>query len=136
MGSVQSRSENLPNTSVECYRYANPVGSHLITGSYTIPKAMPQPRRSATHLTTAASRARSQTRSCWFSGGRSGTGASFLRIFQLSLPILIPPTPPHSPSFIRGWYNRPNSERRTMWIQSQVIILRNLTFLCTELSPS
>jgi hypothetical protein len=50
-------------------------------------------------------------------GGRSGTGAGFLRVLRLPLPILIPPTVPHSSSIIRG-YNRPNSGRRTKWTQS------------------
>jgi hypothetical protein len=35
------------------------------------------------------------------------------------LPILNPPTAPHSSSsIIRGWYNRPLSGRRTKWSQS------------------
>jgi hypothetical protein len=35
------------------------------------------------------------------------------------LPILIPPTVPHSSSSIlEGWYNRPVSGRRTKWTQS------------------
>jgi hypothetical protein len=38
----------------------------------------------------------------------SGTGASFLHVFQFPLPIFIPPIAPQSPSsFIQGWYNRP-----------------------------
>jgi hypothetical protein len=41
----------------------------------------------------------------------------FLRVLRFPLPILIPPTAPHS-SIIRGWYNRPNSGRRTKWTQS------------------
>jgi hypothetical protein len=69
------------------------------------------------HLTTAT-RVRSQVRSCGICGGQSGTGASFLRVLWFPLPILILPTAPHSSFIIRGWYNRPNSGRRTKWTQS------------------
>jgi hypothetical protein len=51
-------------------------------------------------------------------GGQSGTGAGFLRVLRIPLPILIPPTAPHSSSIVRGWYNRPVSGRRTKWTQS------------------
>jgi hypothetical protein len=70
-------------------------------------------------LPTAAARIRSQVRSCGICGGRSGIGAGFLRVLRFPLPILIPPTTPHPSSIIRGWYNRPNSGRRTKWTQSQ-----------------
>jgi hypothetical protein len=43
---------------------------------------------------------------------KSGIWAGFLRGLRFTLP-LIPQTPPHSSSIIRGWYNRPNSDRRT-----------------------
>jgi hypothetical protein len=40
-------------------------------------------------------------------------------LLRFPLPILIPPTAPHSSSSInRGWYNRPNSGRRTNWTVS------------------
>jgi hypothetical protein len=48
----------------------------------------------------------------------SGTGEGFLRLLWFPLTIIIPPTTPHSSSIIRGWYNRPNSGRRTKWTQS------------------
>jgi hypothetical protein len=52
-------------------------------------------------------------------GGQSGTGVGFLRVLRFPLPILIPPTAPHSlSSIIRGWYSRPISGRRTKWTQS------------------
>jgi hypothetical protein len=72
-------------------------------------------------LPTAAARVRSQVMSCGVCGGQSGTGAGFLRIPRFPLPILIPPTTPHSSSIIRGWYNSPNTGRRTKWNQSHPI---------------
>jgi hypothetical protein len=69
-------------------------------------------------LPTAAARVRAQVRSCGICGGQSGVGAGFLRVFQFPLPILIPPTSPHSSSIIWGWYNRPVSGRCTKWTQS------------------
>jgi hypothetical protein len=47
-------------------------------------------------FTTAAARVRAQVRSCAFCGGQSGTGASFIPVLRFPLPILIPPTAPHS----------------------------------------
>jgi hypothetical protein len=49
----------------------------------------------------------------------SGAGAGFLRVLRFPLPILIPPTAPHS-SIIRGWYNRPTSGRNAKWTQSNI----------------
>jgi hypothetical protein len=58
---------------------------------------------------TMAARVRNQVRSCGIYGGQSGTGVGFLRVHPFFLPILIPPTDPHSSShIIRGWYNRRN----------------------------
>jgi hypothetical protein len=68
-------------------------------------------------LPTAAGRARSHVRSFGICGGQVGTGAVFLRVLRFPLPILIPPTVPHSSSIIRGWYNRPVSGRCTKWTQ-------------------
>jgi hypothetical protein len=47
---------------------------------------------------TAAAR----VRSCRIFCGQNGTGAGFLRVLQFPLPILIPPTAPHSSSIIRA----------------------------------
>jgi hypothetical protein len=69
-------------------------------------------------LPMAAARVRAQVSSCEICGWQSGTGAGFLRVLRFPLPILIPPTAPHSSSIIRGWYNRPVSGRRTKWTQS------------------
>jgi hypothetical protein len=61
-------------------------------------------------LPTAAARIRAQVSSYWICGRQRGTGAGFLRVLQFPLPVLIPPTAPHSSSsIIRVWYNRPNS---------------------------
>jgi hypothetical protein len=70
-------------------------------------------------IPTAAARVRSSVRSCGICGKQSGTGAGFLPVIRFPLPILIPPTAPHSSSsIIRGWYNRPNSGEHAKWIQS------------------
>jgi hypothetical protein len=45
---------------------------------------------------TAVAEFHAQVRSCGIYGGQNGTGAGFLRVFQFPLPILIPPTAPHS----------------------------------------
>jgi hypothetical protein len=37
---------------------------------------------------------------------------------RFPLPILVPPTAPHSSSIIQSWYNRPVSDRRSKWTQS------------------
>jgi hypothetical protein len=55
-------------------------------------------------------------KSCGIYGEQTGTGVGFLWVLQFP-PSLIPPTAPHSSSIIRGWYNRPNSGRRTEWTQ-------------------
>jgi hypothetical protein len=68
-------------------------------------------------LPTAAARVRSKFGSCGICGGKSDTGAGFLRVLRFPLPFLIPTTP-QSSSTIRGWYNRPNIGRRTKWTQS------------------
>jgi hypothetical protein len=61
--------------------------------------------------------AAAQVRPPGICGGQSGIGADFLRVFRVPLPIIIPPTAPHSSTIIRGWYNRPISGRRTKWTQ-------------------
>jgi hypothetical protein len=52
------------------------------------------PAQAVSHsLPTEAARVRSQIRSC---GGRSGTETGFLPVLGVPLPILIPPTAPHT----------------------------------------
>jgi hypothetical protein len=68
-------------------------------------------------ITQAVSRVLSQVKSCGICGGQSGAVVGFLRVFRFHLPILTPPTAPHS-SIIWGWYNRPISGRGTKWTQS------------------
>jgi hypothetical protein len=65
----------------------------------------------------ATVRIRAQVRSCGMCGGQNGTGTGFLRVLRFPVPILIPPTAPHSSSIIRGWYHKPDRGRRTMWTQ-------------------
>jgi hypothetical protein len=75
---------------------------------------------------TAAVRVRAWIWSCGIRGGKSGIRGGFLLVFRFPLPILIPPTAPHSSSssssssssIVWGWYNRPTSDRRTTWTQS------------------
>jgi hypothetical protein len=58
-------------------------------------------------LPSAAARVRDRVWTCGICGGQSAAGAGFLRAFRFPLPILIPPTAPHSTSIVRVWYNRP-----------------------------
>jgi hypothetical protein len=66
---------------------------------------------------TATVRARTQVRYSRICGGQIGTGTDFLRVLLFPLPISFAPIAPLS-SVIRGWYNRPNSDRRAEAIQS------------------
>jgi hypothetical protein len=75
--------------------------------SFSVTHALSQGRAVAQavscRLPTAAAWVRAQVKSCGIYGEQSGTGASFFRVLRFSLPILIPPTPPHSSSSsIRG----------------------------------
>jgi hypothetical protein len=65
----------------------------------------------------AAARVQAQVRSSGICGVKWNWGG-FLRVLRFPLPILISLTAPNSSSFIRGWYNRPVSGRRTEWTQS------------------
>jgi hypothetical protein len=79
-------------------------------------------------LPTEAARVRARVWSCEICGGKSGTGAGFLRVLRFPLPILIPPTAPQSSSsIIWGWYNRPNSRRSTTWTLSHSMRKRTRT---------
>jgi hypothetical protein len=55
---------------------------------------------------------------CWICGQPSGTGVGLLRVLRFPLPILIPPTAPHSSYINQGRYNKPVSGRRTKWTVS------------------
>jgi hypothetical protein len=67
-------------------------------------------------------------------GGRSDTGAGFLRVHRFLLTILTPPNSPYA-SVIRGWYNRPVSGRRTRWTQAHPTT-RNRKKKTTNFSPN
>jgi hypothetical protein len=54
-------------------------------------------RRQRSWLLTAV-RVRARVRSCGICAGESGTGAGFLRVLRIPLPIFIPPIAPQSPS--------------------------------------
>jgi hypothetical protein len=75
-------------------------------------------RRLVADFPPRRARVRAHVRSCGICCGQSGTGAGFLPVLRFPLPILIPPTAPHSSSIIRAWYNKPVSGRRTKWAQS------------------
>jgi hypothetical protein len=66
-------------------------------------------------------RFRSQVGSRGICGGQNCTVAGFLRVLQFFLTILIPTTVPCPIIVIQGWYNGPNSGRRTKWTQSHPI---------------
>jgi hypothetical protein len=53
-------------------------------------------------LPITAARVRAQLKSCGICAGQIGTGAGFLGVLPFPLPILIPPTAPHSSPIIRG----------------------------------
>jgi hypothetical protein len=53
-------------------------------------------QRRCRQLPSAATRVRSQVRSCGIFGGQSGPGARFLQVIRFLLPILIPSTASHS----------------------------------------
>jgi hypothetical protein len=64
-------------------------------------------------LPTAAAQVRAWIRSCGICGGRSGTGAGFLRVLRFLLPVIAPTASHSSSSIIWGWYNRPNSGQQS-----------------------
>jgi hypothetical protein len=95
--------------------YCTPAGRDVCAVAQAVSRRLP----------TATPRVRAQIKTCWICSRQSCTMAGSLPILRLPLPILIPPTAPHSPSIIRAWYNRPNSSRRTEWTQSHPTLHTN-----------
>jgi hypothetical protein len=75
-------------------------------------------------LLIAMARFRAQVRSYATYGGASGTEADLFRVFRFPLPLLPPNALNASSSIIRGWYNRPKSDRSANWNQSHTIPIR------------
>jgi hypothetical protein len=73
----------------------------LIQHSYIYP-GRTTPQAASRWLPTAETLVRVQVRSCGICGRQSGARTGFLRVLRFLLPILIPPTTPHSLSIIRG----------------------------------
>jgi hypothetical protein len=63
---------------------------HLMAVIYVVDQAVSR------RLPIAAARVRSHDKSCEICDEKSGTGAGFLRVLRLPLPILIPPNAPYS----------------------------------------
>jgi hypothetical protein len=87
-------------------------------------------------LPTPAARVRAQVRWCGICGGQSGT-CTFSPSASFSLPVLLPPTAPHSSSsIIRDWYSRPITGRRTKWTAPRETKWKKLCLLLSMfLSP-
>jgi hypothetical protein len=79
-------------------------------------KAVLYPRRLVAGLTLRWPGFDPESGHIGFMGDKVALG-SLLRALRFPLPVLIQPSAPCS-SLIRGWYNRPISDRRTMWTQS------------------
>jgi hypothetical protein len=85
-----------------CIRARKEIGVYVLQQSRAMAQAVSR------WLPTAAARVPARIMSCGICGGQSVTGAGFLRVLRFPLPILIPPTAPHSSSSItRDRYNRP-----------------------------
>jgi hypothetical protein len=89
-------------------------------------------------LTTAAVRVRSRVWSSGICGGRSGTGAGFLRVLRFPLPIFIPPNSPSSYS-PGASYNSLIIGRHAKWTQldstpplSELIRLSKKNYIVNE----
>jgi hypothetical protein len=101
--------------------------------SFTLKKGRVVAQAGSRRLSTVAARVRARVRSCEICGGQSGIGAGFFRVLRFPLPILIPPTAPHSSSIIRGWYNEPNSGRSTKCTHSHPMRKTKNSACCSEL---
>jgi hypothetical protein len=78
--------------SVEAAKFASQLFQSTISSGRAIAQAV------SSRLPTAAARVRAQVRKFEICDLQSGTGAGFLRLLRFPLPIVIPPTAPHSSS--------------------------------------
>jgi hypothetical protein len=64
--------------------------------TYHVGKGLAVAQAVSPWVPTAAAWVRAQIKSCGICGEQSGTGAGFLQALRFPLPIIIPPTVPHS----------------------------------------
>jgi hypothetical protein len=81
----------------------------------------------SSRLRTAAALVQVQFRSCGICDEQCGTGAGLLRVLQFPLPFIATTAPLYPSCIIRGWYNRPNSDQRVKWMDSNLIPAAELT---------
>jgi hypothetical protein len=94
-----------PRTCSDCSRKTDTFlqGRFLIAKSFRNIPGRATAQAVCRLLHTEAASVRAQVRSYGICGGKNGTGAGFLGVLRFPLPILIPSTPSHSFSIIRGW---------------------------------
>jgi hypothetical protein len=72
-------------------------------------------------LSNAAARVHARVGYSEICCGKGATGLGFFRVLWFLLPMLTPPTAPHSvSSMVWGSYSRPNNGRITEWAQANL----------------